>query len=244
VAARDDVDWRRMDLIVDRLLANPPPIHGFAEDPRLYSLQHHALRFIERTARPGDRTLETGSGYSTIVFAASGAAHTCVVPNEDQVRRITEYCESNGVSLDAVSFELDRSENVLPHLERSPLHLVLLDGSHSFPQVFIDWFFTADRLVVGGHLLVDDIHIWTGRVLCDFLKKEPGWRLTTTLRGRTAVFMKEAGGDVGRQWTSQPYVAARTRRAVVAKAVIVGEMLRRGEISEVRRAVRRLLQGH
>jgi hypothetical protein len=50
------------------------------------------------------------------------------------------------------------------NVELDPLDLVLVDGSHSFPQVFfIDWFYTAGALKIGGHLLVDDVHVWTGR---------------------------------------------------------------------------------
>jgi hypothetical protein len=48
-------------------------------------------------------------------------------------------------------------------------------SSHSFPQVFIEWFYTASALKVGGHLLVDDVHVWTGHVLRDFLLDEPEW---------------------------------------------------------------------
>ena len=50
-----------------------------------------------------------------------------------------------------------------PTLELDALDLVLIDGSHSFPQVFIDWYYTQSALKVGGALLVDDVHIWTGK---------------------------------------------------------------------------------
>ena len=232
-----------MHVTVDELLRDPPAIHGVADDPRLYGLNADALRFIERTVQPGDATLETGSGFSTIVFAASAAAHTCVVSNADQVSRITAYCERQGMSLDHVSFEVERSEKVLPRLDRTPLNLVLLDGSHSFPQVFIDWFFVAERLVVGGHIVIDDVHLWTGKVLRDFLKAEPGWTLVSVLGGRTAAFRKEEGVDVGRDWTRQPYVAARSRWAVMPKARIVGATLMSGDLAEVGRIVRRVIKG-
>jgi hypothetical protein len=232
-----------MHVTVDDLLRDPPAMHGVADDPRLYCLNADALRFIEATVGPGQSTLETGSGLSTIVLASSAAAHTCVVPNAEQVARITAYCHRQGMALDHVTFEIDCSEKVLPRLDMTPLDLVLLDGSHSFPQVFIDWFFVAERLVVGGHIVIDDIHLWTGKVLRDFLKAEPGWALVSVLGGRTAVFRKDEGVDVGRAWTRQPYVATRSRWAVIPKARIVGATLRGGDLAEVGRIARRVVKG-
>jgi hypothetical protein len=234
---------RVMPLTVDDLLQDPPPIHGDAADPRLYGLQVDALRFLERAVQPGFRTLETGSGHSTIVFAARGADHTCVVPNLEQIERVRAYCDRRGVPIDRLRFELGLSERVLPFLERTRLDVVLLDGSHSFPQVFIDWFFTADRLGIGGHLLVDDIHLWTGKVLHDFLRAEPGWTAVSVLGGRTAVLRKEEGTDLGREWTRQPYVASRSRRDLLAKARVVVAMARGGQLDELARTVRRFVRG-
>lgn len=228
-------------MTVDDLLKDPPALHGVADDPRRYGLNVESLRFIESTVRPGDATLETGAGFSTIVFASSAGAHTCVTPNPDQISRITAHCQRQGMSLRHVTFERECSEKVLPRLDPTPLNVVLLDGSHSFPQVFIDWFFVAERLVVGGYIIIDDVHLWTGKVLRDFLKAEPGWDLVSMLGGRTAVVRKVEGGDVGRDWTRQPYVASRSRRAVIAKARVVAAMLRSGDLAEVGRLPRRVI---
>jgi hypothetical protein len=42
-----------------------------------------------------------------------------------------------------VTFEINRSELALPALDPEPLDLVLIDGSHAFPHVFVDWMYTA-----------------------------------------------------------------------------------------------------
>lgn len=62
-----------MDL--DQLLTDAPPIHGDIT----HALIPQALQRIVDIVKPGDHTIETGSGHSTIAFALSGAVHTCIV---------------------------------------------------------------------------------------------------------------------------------------------------------------------
>ncbi len=221
---------------VDRLLSEQPAIHGDAgaSDLLTHGLTPGALRFIEQTVRPGHRTLETGAGYSTIVFAAAGATHTCVVPNPPEVERLSAYLESSGIGADAVTFRVEPSERVLPTLGPEPLDLVLIDGSHSFPQVFIDWFYVADKLAVGGHLIVDDVHVWTGQVLRDFLIAEPEWTKVEEYGGRTTVFRKDAEVDPDRVWNEQPYVMRRSRPTVLGRGRMAVSMLRHGQSRELR----------
>lgn len=192
-----------MDL--DQLLRDAPPIHG----DMTHGLITPALRRVA-AVRPGERTLETGAGHSTIAFALAGAEHTCIVPDESEIAAIRSYCDRHEVSLEGVTFHAKASEHVLPDLGLEELDFVLIDGSHSFPQAFIDWFYVAGPLRVGGTLLVDDTHVWTGRVLRGFLAAEPEWNLDTELRGRTAVFTKLGEGGLDRVWYDQPYVARRT----------------------------------
>lgn len=213
-----------MDL--DTLLTDAPPIHG----DMTHALIAPALERIVATVKPGDHTLETGSGHSTIAFALAGARHDCVVPDADEVAAIRRYCETHDVSLENVTFHVERSELVLPALDLEPLDVVLIDGSHSFPQVFIDWFYVADAMKAGATLVVDDIHVWTGRVLCDFLAAEPGWRAETELAGRTAVFTKVGDARLNAVWTEQPYVARKTGFGTARnKARQAWSMLRHGQ---------------
>ncbi|MEA2421351.1 MAG: hypothetical protein QOF55_450 [Thermoleophilaceae bacterium] len=211
---------------IDQLLADKPVIHGDIT----HGLIPEAIEHIGRTVKPGDRTIETGSGHSTIAFALTGAEHTCIVPDPDEIAAIKRYCEAEGISLDRLTFHSDVSERVLPGLDLGELDLALLDGSHSFPQVFIDWFFVAGPLKPGGTLIVDDIHLWTGRVLRDFLAEEPGWEPVTELRGRTAVFRKTGAWDPNAVWYDQPYVAKRTGFGKpLNKARQVASMARHGQ---------------
>lgn len=207
---------------IRQLIRDAPAIHGRTTYPLLF----RALEHIAATVVRGDRTIETGAGYSTVVLALAGAEHTCIVPEESEVAAIRAYCERRGVSLDRVTFHVAPSEDILPTLDPAPLDLALIDGSHSFPQVFIDWFYLADALRVGATLIVDDTHLWTARVLRDFLAAEPSWRLDATFAGRTAVFTKTGDVDLRRNWSKQSYVARRSGlRRMIATAREIAWML-------------------
>jgi SAM-dependent methyltransferase len=223
---------------VDQVLRDAPSLHG----DLTYGLTPEALRFIERTVRPGDHTLETGAGYSTISFAATGARHDCIVPDQEQVARIRAYCVRAGISTENVRFHVAPSERVLPTLALDTLDLVLIDGSHSFPQVFIDWFYVADALRVGGTLMIDDVHLWTGSTLRDFLLDEPEWEKVTELTGRTTVFRKVGETDPDKLWLDQRYVRRKSRLGLPSQARSAVSMLRHGQTRALRREVGRRLR--
>lgn len=201
-----------MDLAA--LLRDAPAFHT-DEGWHPVSLQasDDVLRLLDASVRPGMHTLETGAGMSTVIFAARGAAHTCVTPAGGEVERIHAWCAGHGIDLGRTTFHVERSETVLPRLDATPLDVVLIDGGHGFPTPFIDWFYTADRLRIGGTLIVDDVHLWTGRVLRDFLADEPAWALRDEFAERAAVFAKVAATPALPEWTHQPYVARRSRVA-------------------------------
>jgi hypothetical protein len=228
---------------VRELLAEPPLVHEWMSSDGLmtHGLLPDALEFIEDTVKPGHRTLETGSGLSTITFALARAEHTCVVPDQGEEQRIRGYCEQRGIDMSGLAFRIGFSERVLPTLELEPLDLLLIDGSHSFPQVFIDWFYAQSALKVGGTLIVDDVHIWTGRVLRDFLRAEPAWELTERWAGRTVALRKIADFDAGRDWADQPYVWRRTQPATLGRARMAAGLLRAGDLGEISRRVRALV---
>jgi hypothetical protein len=151
------------------------------------------------------RTIETGAGVSTIVFALKQARHTCIVPDRRLVRRIRRYCASAGLSLHTVNFVIERSEYALPRLQASGYEFALIDGRHGFPAPFLDWFYIADRLRQGGILLVDDTWIWTCEVLVRFLDAEAGWRRFGALPN-AGVFLKECEATHRAEWVNQTFV--------------------------------------
>lgn len=174
-----------------------------------WDISREVLEFLTGHVREGDCTLETGAGASTMVFAAQGATHTAVTPSEDEVAAITAEADRRGIAMDKVHFALGYSQDVLPTLA-GDLDLVLIDGGHGFPIPAVDFTYTAPRLKVGGHLLIDDVDLWTGRMLVQFLDDEDAWSRVAILRGRTAVYRLDAPFSL-REWTNQPGVVKRSR---------------------------------
>lgn len=194
------------------LLNDPPKVHPSDGQLIAWGLQRPIIDFIDATVTEGSKTLETGAGLSTILFALKGASHTCITPFQEEVDRIRDYCTQRGLSLQNVNFRVDLSTNVLPALGPVELDLALIDGCHGFPTPFMDWYFTAAQLKLGGILIVDDVQLWTGRVLRDFLVLEPEWKLIEPFSDRTAVFLKESSYHPWKDFYQQAYVIQEDRR--------------------------------
>jgi len=220
-------------MTLQELLNDSPKLHRIGKVgvhvPISYDLSDQALHLIDQNVDQNSHTLETGAGISTILFAIKHAHHTCIVPDGDLADRIREYCQQRNISVERIDFHIGKSENILPGLLSDQLDLVLIDGQHAFPAPFIDWYYTARKLKIDGMLLIDDIQLWTGRILKDFLREEPEWRLTGELSGRTAAFVKEKDYSQEKWWGQQPYIVRKSRRLI--------------RVSELRQALAMLAQG-
>lgn len=195
----------------DELYATPPRIHddGTGQVHGDWALSGDALSFIERVVRPGDRTLETGAGLSTALLALLGAKHTAITPDQAEVRRLMAYCAHHGIPTDRVRFEIGHSQDVLPALAPGELDFVVIDGSHAFPIPFIDWYYCAIHLREGGLMLIDDVQLWTGQVLRDYLGADRGWSHEYSPY-RAAVFRKVRAFDRTVSWVHQPFMTERS----------------------------------
>lgn len=175
----------------------------------VWAIDEATLGFLWDRVPEGGRTLETGSGMSTLLFALKRTQHTCVVPCASEPARIVAHCRRAGIPSDGITFVVEPSERALPRLERRDLDLVLIDGRHGFPAPMIDWFYTAPMLRVGGLLLLDDTQLWPVRLVRDVLRDEPEWAFEAQLP-RTAVFRKLADGSEAKEWTDQRHVTVAT----------------------------------
>jgi hypothetical protein len=168
------------------------------------------LDWFKANLKVGMRTIETGAGKSTLAFMAAGCFHDTVTPSSSEVAAIKAEGERRGLDTSLVTFHEDFSQNILPHLKgHEDIDVAFIDGGHGFPVPGVDWLFLAPRLKVGGKLLIDDVDLWTGAMLVDVLRKEPGWRVDMILRGRTAVVTKTAPFQA-REWCDQPTVVAKS----------------------------------
>lgn len=191
-----------------------------------YGLDAEVLSFIADNLDAASRSLETGAGCSTLVFAIKGASHTAVTPSTSEIELIKEYGRQNDISLEKVRFVREPSERYLPQCDLEGLDLVLLDGKHAFPWPIVDWFFTADKLRNGGVMIVDDVQLRPVRMLVDFMRVDPGWELLHDFSGKTSVFKKirESIHDVA--WHMQPFGVASQDRWHNSSGV-VGRLIRK-----------------
>lgn len=197
------------DLIVDR----PRLFLSRGGELVSYAVPDQLLDWLAAHIDESSHTLETGAGVSTLLFALCHTHHTAVAPDPALMERITRYCAVHGLASDRLTLLAGPSETILPALPPGPpLDLVLIDGRHGFPAPFIDWYYTEPRLKIGGLLVVDDIQLWTGAVLRDFLRGDPAWRPLTVLAGKTAIFSKLKAGSASLEWCDQPTVIAASRR--------------------------------
>lgn len=194
----------------DELVRDAPALHS-DEEGRLisYALGVDVLEFIDQQVSNVSNTLEIGCGLSTVLFALKGANHTSVVPYPEEVERLQRYCAGHGISTHRTNFILNTSERALPKLDLKNLDFVLIDGRHGFPAPFIDWFYVAPFLRRGGTLVIDDVHLWTCRVLIDFLEAEPEWESCRSF-ARSVAFTKRGEGSETKEWNRQHFVIQRT----------------------------------
>jgi len=216
---------------VHDLIADPPKLHAHrGELLSDWRLGDETLLFLDQHVTAGMKTIETGAGISTVVFALSGAKHTCIVPDGGEVDRIRSYCDEQNISHTNVDFIIGRSEYTLPKLEDKDFDLALIDGRHGFPAPFIDWFYMAGLLKLGGILIIDDIRIWTCELLLQFLVSEEEWILLEENLG-AAIVVKQGNNAQHKEWVDQTFVLRRSRSvSLSAKARYLLNLLRRGNL--------------
>jgi hypothetical protein len=212
------------------LLNDPPKVHEYGDQLIHWLLPRQVLDFMDTHVNENSNTLETGCGLSTTVFAMKGGSHICITPSQEEVDRIRDYCERGGISLQRVDFHLGLSTNVFPKLAPVELDLGLIDGGHGFPTVFMDWYYIASWLKIGGTLIIDDLQIWTGHILKEFLLAEPEWKLVEVFENKTAIFVKEKSCCPWNDFYRQRYVLQQSA-------------LLNGHESKFRKGLRLLRQG-
>lgn len=193
---------------IDDLYETMPQVHRGGS--HTFHIAKQTAHAIDNVVNAQSRTLETGCGLSTALFALRGTRHTCVTRFQEEVDRLCAYLDAHDIDRSGITFVVGRSQEVLPSLRIEPVDFVLIDGQHAFPIPFLDWYYCNQLLRISGTLIVDDTQIWTGRVLRQFLSAAPEWRPVNDFFGRAASFEK-LGHVEAEGWAQQPLVARRSR---------------------------------
>jgi hypothetical protein len=173
--------------VTDALRRSPPGLHGGRE---FWGLAWEALEWLEKNVAEGMATLETGAGASTIVFAARGAEHVAVTPDPEEEERIRRACREREIDDSRLTFDIGRSQDVLPALPARDLDLVLVDGAHGFPYPVLDWWNLAPHVKEGGRMLLDDAYLPGVAAVVDYVRSSDAWELEPPVSFRTALIRK------------------------------------------------------
>jgi hypothetical protein len=188
---------------IERVFADPPPVHPGAS-ANVWRTHRECYELLGEHSPDGARTLETGLGVSTVLFALWRTEHVCVCPSEAEIRLLIDYLEEREIDFSSVDLRLDYSDDVLPTLGRE-LDLVFIDGGHGFPTPVIDWYFSSRCLRKGGIVVLDDITLPAVAQVVGFLELSPGWTNLARGAGKWSAYRYE-GEDVRANWTHQPFL--------------------------------------
>jgi SAM-dependent methyltransferase len=188
------------------LLEQPPLMHQ--DRTTTWAIRPALAEFLDERVTPGSVTLETGAGLSTLVILRKRPRqHIAVQPVVDEFAVVLEFAEQHGMDIRGFRPIVARSQEWLPGAELPELDLALVDGAHAFPVPFIDWYYAAEKLKVGGLMIVDDTHLVTGTILADFMEADPAWEhVRRDDSAFFATYRKRRHPVHDDDWTRQPYV--------------------------------------
>lgn len=190
--------------VVEQLVEAEPAFHHYEGKGQVWHASPATLGFIAAAVEEGDRTMETGAGASTVVFAAAGARHTAISPESQEHSLISRYCRSLGARTDRLQFVEGFSEEVLPSYSApEPLDFAFVDGKHSFPHPVLDWHYLNGQLRIGGTMLMDDVRALAVQMLFRLMLADDAWQLRTTLDGEAFAFEKLAEPPTADAWLEQ-----------------------------------------
>lgn len=199
--------------VVASLISDDPKVHDWGQGLVSGGLNGDILRTLSRYLLDefGEgkfRSLETGAGLSTLVFAgARPARHIAVNPDQGLKERITAEAGRRDIDLSSTQYLTEFSEDVLPDLAKTEtVDIALIDGGHGWPSVFVDFCYANMMLRQFGVMIVDDILLYPCTQLFLLLKHQPGWKLEKIVYAKTAFFRKEYAQKRLPDFGGQPYL--------------------------------------
>jgi hypothetical protein len=200
----EGLDRRRAAL--GQILDNLPRVHPTAPNGKVWRTSRSCYEFLAGQVRSGSRTLETGAGLSTVLFAAWGCDHLAVVPFAEEAEAIEGYCASMDIDTSTLRFDLRPSEVALPELAGSgPRDLVFIDGLHGFPMPVIDWFYGAGQLGRDGVVVFDDAHLpQVSWFLDGFVDRDERWE-AMEIRRKWRAYRRTSEGPLAESEVGQAF---------------------------------------
>ena len=128
--------------VLSAVLDDPPRIHGPDAPNGVWRTATECYEFLIDEVPKGSRTLETGMGVSTVLFAALETEHTSVSMG-DATEELLSWCDEHDVPTSRLRLVNESSVTALPRIatEPDPLDVVFIDGCHGYPVVQLDWLY-------------------------------------------------------------------------------------------------------
>lgn len=166
-----------------------------------YAIESGVLRYLAGLPATNWSSVETGCGYSTVVFAKVCATHWCVNPDLTSNRLVRDFVAEH-LGTTGLEHVEQSSDQALPALAARGIQveLALIDGNHSHPFPILDFHYMDQMLVRGGLLLIDNTEIDAVQELTDYLELEPAYEIDRLI-GNCAVYRKVGDRTFG--WRSQ-----------------------------------------
>jgi hypothetical protein len=196
------------------LVSDPPRLHDWGRGWEVGGLTPRiGERLITELARyESPRVIETGAGASTLLFCClEPEAVTSIAPDEGLRDRMLAAASERGIGTERLQFICDRSELALPKLSEAGdrYDAALIDGSHNWPAVFVDFCYLNLMLPVGGTMFVDDVQLYSVAQLYNLMRKQEEFEYVG-LDDKMATFRKVLDHPWLPEWRSQPYIEENT----------------------------------
>jgi predicted O-methyltransferase YrrM len=210
---------------IEGLLNNIPLLHVWDGKANTGGFDKLGLRALYDLARSvgSPKVLETGAGNSSLAFMLAGAVRLIsICPEQPLFERIRAFTEKSAIDASHWQPITMRSEICLPKLVdlQESFDIVLIDGGHGWPTVFVDFCYCHMLLREGGVLIVDDHFLYSVSELINLLLEQPEYefRGNLSVNDKTLIFKKKAAGKFFPEWAHEPYIKRRTDERRAARA--------------------------
>lgn len=192
------------------LLADLPRLHHWGGEAQVGGMNSEIGERIINELKGYDapRVLETGAGASTLLFCCLEPGDvTSIAPDEGLRESLLADAAKRDIEVDRLRFLCERSEIALPRLaaDDERFDIALIDGSHNWPSVFVDFCYMNMMMPAGGTLFVDDVQLFSVWQLYLLLLKQEEFEFVA-LDGKFATFRKIANTRFLPEWNSEAYI--------------------------------------
>lgn len=155
------------------LIKNRPLLHTMKGNLEDWGISNKLAKYIFKKSK-GKKTLEIGSGLSTLIFMLSSSDHTCINPRELDKKKLFLEIENKNLDKNKLKFIQSKSENICHSLDEK-YEIILIDGSHTFPWPIVEWFYLGILLKKNSIMILDDVDWWPVSILDLYMKKSDSW---------------------------------------------------------------------